>query len=194
VPAAIVEKATTRRTSRQVFLFVRRVILSTGVSEFEGEQEYETEPAPHLGPLKSSRPQITIAVFILLALIGAGAAFFWYGYDSSPSFKSETAPPVVSLKTFEEYQQATDGSLPRDHELLKIQDAQLKRMSDQVLQLIMKLDLFESNVRNAQAAIPVAPKAAPKKPAEKPRISTGGAPLPPAVGSSEVRAPTNPPQ
>jgi hypothetical protein len=63
-------------------------------------------------------------------------------------------------------------------------------MSDQVLQFVMKLDLLESNVRNAQAAIPVAPKAAPKKPAEKPR----GAPLPPAPGSSEVAAPTTPPQ
>jgi hypothetical protein len=165
------------------------------VSENEGEQEYDTEPAPHLGRLKSSRPTIAIAIFILLALIGAGTAFFWYEYDSSFSFKSETAPPVVSLKTFEAFQQAVDGSLQRDHELLKIQDAQLKRMSDQVLQLVMKLDLLESNARNAQAAIPVpvAPKAAPKKPAERPRISTGGAPLPPAPGSSEVQAPTNPP-
>jgi hypothetical protein len=123
-------------------------------------------------------------------LIGAGAAFLWYEYNSSLSFKSETAPPVISLKTFEEYQQAVQ----RDHELLKIQEAQLKRMSDQVLQLVMKLDLLESNARNAQAAIPVAPKAASKKPAERPRISTGGAPLPPAPGSGEVQAPTNPPQ
>jgi hypothetical protein len=179
--------------SRRV-LFVPIVILSTGVSEFEGKQEYETEPAPDLGPLKGSRPPITIAIFILLALIGAGAAFFWHEYDSSLSFKSETAPPVVSLKAFEEYQQAVDGRLQRDHELLKIQDAQLKRMSDQVLQLVAKLDLLESNARNAQAAIPVAPKAASKKPAERPRLSTGGAPLPPAPGSSEVQAPTNPPQ
>jgi hypothetical protein len=167
---------------------------TSGVNEFEGEQEYETEPALDLGPLKSSRPPITIAIFISLALIGAGAAFLWYEYDRSFSFKSETAPPVVSLKTFEEYQQAVDGSLQRDHELLKIQDAQLKRMSDQVLQLVMKLDLLESNARNAQAAIPLAPKAPAKKPAERPRISTGGAPLPPATGSSEVQAPTNPPQ
>jgi hypothetical protein len=161
------------------------------VSEFEGEQEYAREPAPNLGPLKSGRP-ITIAIFILLALIGSGAAFFWHEYVSSIIFKSETTPPVVSLKTFEDYQRTVDASLQRDHELLKIQDAQLKRMSDQVLQLVMKLDLLESNARNAQAAITVAPKAVPKKPAEKPRISTGGAPLPPAAGSSEVQTPTNP--
>ena len=163
------------------------------MSEFESKEEYETEPAPDFGPLKRSRPAITISIFILLVLIGAGAAFFWE-YGSSFSFKSETAPPVVSLKTFEEYKRALDGSLQRDHELIKIQDAQLKRMSDQVLQLIMKLDLLESNARNAQAAIPVAPKAAPKKQTVNPRISTGGAPLPPATGSSQVQAPTNPPQ
>jgi hypothetical protein len=188
-----VEKAATGRMSRRVFLGVRRVILSTGVNEFEGKQEYETESAPDLGPLKSSRLPITIAIAIVLALIGAGAAFFWYEYDSSlEARKSETAPPVVSLKSFEDYKQAINESLQRDHELLKIQDAQLKRMSDQVLQLIMKLDLLESNARNAQAAIPPAPKAAPKKPAERPRISTGGAPLPPESESSEVQAPTNP--
>jgi hypothetical protein len=102
---------------------------ATGVNEFEGEEEYETEPARNLGPLKTSRPN-NIAISIAMALLGAGAAFFWHEYDSSPIFKSETAPPVVSLKNFEEYQQATDGSLQRDHELLKIQDAQLKRMSD----------------------------------------------------------------
>ena len=162
------------------------------MSEFESEQEYEREPAPSLRPLKSSR-SITIVIFVLLALIGSGAAFFWHEYDSLLTFKS-AASPVVSLKAFEEYQQAVDASLQRDHESLKIQDAQLKRMSDQVLQLIMKLDLLEGNVRNAQAAIPVAPKAAPKKPTEKPRISTGGAPLPPAPGSSEVQTPTNGPQ
>ena len=170
---------------------------ATGVNEFEGEQEYETEPAPNLGPLKTIRP-ITIAIFIVMALLGAGAAFFWHEYGSAlealTSFKSEAAPPIVSLKTFEEYQQAVDGSLQRDHELLKIQDAQLKRMSDQVLQLVMKLDLLESNARNAQAAIPLAPKAPAKKPAERPRISIVGAPLPPAPGSSEVQAPTNPPR
>jgi hypothetical protein len=161
------------------------------VSVYEDEQEYERQAAPNLGPLKSSR-SITIVFFILLALIGFGAAFVWHEYGGSLIFKSETTPPVVSLKAFEEYKQTVDASQQRDHELLKVQDAQLKRMSDQVLQLVMKLDLLESNARNAQAAIKVAPKAVPKKPAEKPRISTGGAPLPPAAGSSEVQTPTNP--
>jgi hypothetical protein len=170
---------------------------ATGVNEFEGEQEYETEPARNLGPLKTSRP-ITIAIFIAMALLGAGAAFFLHEHGSAlealTSFKSEAAPPVVTLKAFEEYQQAIDGSLRRDHELLRVQDAELKQLSDRVLQLVMKLDLLETNARNAQAAIPLAPKAAAKKPAERQRISIGGAPLPPAPGSSEVEAPTNPPR
>ena len=68
------------------------------MNEFEGEQEYEMETAPDLGPLKNGRPPITIAIFIALGLIGAGAAFFWHEYGSVTealtSFKSETAPPV----------------------------------------------------------------------------------------------------
>jgi hypothetical protein len=167
------------------------------VNEFEGVQEYEANSAHDVGRLTSGRPLITIA-FLVLALIGAGAAFVWHEYDSSLEaligFKSETAPAVVSLKTFEEYKQAVDGSLQRDRELLRIQDAQLKRMSDQVLQLVKKLDLLENKVRDAQAAIPPAPKATAKKPTERPRISTGGAPLPPAPASSEVQTPTNPPR
>jgi len=164
------------------------------LTEFEGEQEYEAESAPNLEP-KSSRP-ITIAIFIVMASIGAGSAFFWHEYGGEPialtSFKSETAPPVVSQKTFEDYQRTVGESLRRDHELLKVQNAELKQLSDQVLQLVMKLDLLENNVRDAQAAIPPAPKPAVKKRAEKPRISTGGAPLP-APDSSEAQAPTNPP-
>jgi hypothetical protein len=126
VPAPIVEKSYNPPNES----FLCRVILSTDVNEFEGEQEYETESAPDLGPLKNSRPPINIVIFIVLALIGAGAAFFWYEYGSVTealtSFESETAPPVVSLKAFEEYQQAVDESLQRDHELLKVQGAQLK--------------------------------------------------------------------
>jgi hypothetical protein len=94
------------------------------VSEFEDEQEYEREPAPNLGPLKSSRP-ITIAIF-LLALMGFGAAFLWHEYGGSLIFKSETTPPVVSLKAFEEYKQTVDASQQRDHELLKVRTRSLR--------------------------------------------------------------------
>ena len=151
--------------------------------ECEGEREYETEPARDIGALRSSR-RTAIVICIALALTGSGAAFLWREYggalDDFAIFKSEAAPQAVSLKVFDEYQQAVAGNLRRYSEMLQAQDAEIKRLSDQVLQLTMKIDSLESRARDAQAASP-APKAAPKKPAGKPRISTGGAPLPPAL-------------
>ena len=42
--------------------------------EFEGEREYETEPARDIGALPSSR-RTAIVIYIVLALTGSGAAF-----------------------------------------------------------------------------------------------------------------------
>lgn len=150
------------------------------------ERGYETEPVPDLGPLRSGRSRrTTILVCIVMAVIGSGVAFLWRGYgafEGLPIFKTETAPQAVSSKAFEEYQQATAVNLGRDREMLQALDAEIKRLSDQVLRLTIKMDSLESSARDAQAAIGPAPKAAPKKPAAKPaRIPTGGAPLPPAL-------------
>ena len=152
--------------------------------EFEGEREFETELARDIGALRSSHGT-AIVICIVLALTGSGAAILWGEYggalDDFAIFKSEAAPQAVSLKVFDEYQQAVAGNLRRYSEMLQAQDAEIKRLSDQVLQLTMKMDSLESRARDAQAAISPAPKAASKKPAGKPRISTGGAPLPPAL-------------
>jgi hypothetical protein len=150
--------------------------------EFEGEREYETEPARDIEALRSSR-RTAIVIYIVLALTGSGAALLWSEYggalDDFAIFKSEAAPQAVSLKVFDEYQRAVAGNLRRYSEILQAQDAEIKRLSDQVLQLTVKMESLESRARDAQAASP-APKPASKKPAGKPRISTGGAPLPPA--------------
>src|SRR5271163_2945846 len=147
--------------------------------EFEGERECETEAAPDIGPLRNSH-RTTIAIYILLALIGSGAAFLWHGYNGAlgglPIFKSEIAPQAVSLKSFDDYQREVAGDLRRYDEILRDQDAQIKRLTDQVWHLNTWMDSLESHVRDAQAAIPPGPKEA-KKPAAKP--ATGGAPLPP---------------
>lgn len=75
--------------------------------------------------------------------------------------------------------------------LLAAQQAEIKRLSDQVVVLSGKLDLLQRPLSSAQAALPAAapapaaPKpvaaAKPKKPAVQSTgsISTGGAPLPP---------------
>lgn len=158
--------------------------------EFQDEREYDTEPARDIGQLRNNR-RTAIVIYIVLALIGSigsGAAFLWSKYGSALDdfaiFKSEAPPQAVSLKVFDEYRQAVAGNLRRDREMLQAQDAEIMRLSDQVLLLTMKLDSLESRAREAQAAISPAPKksaAKPRlKPAAKPPLSTGGSPLSPA--------------
>ena len=152
--------------------------------EFESEREYETEPVRDIGALRSSR-RTPFVIYIAMALIGSSAAFLWYEngsiLDDFAIFKPEAAPQAVSWKVFDEYQQAVAGNLRRYSGMLEAQSAEIKRLSDQVLHLTMKMDSLESRARDAQAAISPAPKAASKKPAAKPRISPGShAPLPPA--------------
>jgi hypothetical protein len=151
--------------------------------EFESEREYETEPVRDIGALRSSR-RTPFVIYTAMALIGSSAAFLWCEYggalDDFAIFKSEAAPQAVSSRVFDEYQQAVAGNLRHYSGMLEAQDAEIRRLSDQVLHLTMKLDSLESRARDAQAAISPAPKVASKKPAAKPRISPGGAPLPPA--------------
>jgi hypothetical protein len=151
--------------------------------DFEGEREYLTESPPDIGPLRSGR-HITIVIYIVLALIGSGAAFLWHGYEGAlerfPIFGSETAAQSVSLRSFDEYQRAVAGDLRRYSEILELQDLEVKRLADQVLNLTTKMDLLESRTRDAQAAIAPAPKEAAKKPGGKPRMSTSEAPSFPA--------------
>jgi hypothetical protein len=152
--------------------------------ELKGDREYELDP--NLRPLRRGRGRrTTIVVCIVLAVIASGAAFLWGGYGGTleglPIFKSEErAPQAVSSKVFQEYQQAVATNFGRDREMLQAQDAEIKRLSDQVLRLIMKMDSLERNARDAQAAVGPAPRPFTKQPAAKPapRISTGGAPLP----------------
>jgi hypothetical protein len=75
----------------------------------------------------------------------------------------------VLLEDFEEYRHEVAGSLRRDHEMLQAQDAEIKRLTDQLSQVMTKMDSLGSRVREAQAAAsPTGPKAAPKRPTAKP--------------------------
>ena len=151
--------------------------------DFDGERERDIEVAPDIGPLRSGS-HITIVVYIVLALIGSGAAFLWHGYEGAleafPILGSDTAPPAVSLKSFDEYQRAVASNLRSYSEKLEAQDIEIKQLADQVLDLTTRIDSLESRARDAQAAIPPpVPKEASKKPAGKPRKSTGDAPSSP---------------
>jgi hypothetical protein len=155
------------------------------------EVDYETQEEP-----PRRRWLKTAAVAALLAVIGASSAVLWRAYGGNlsalPSFASGTEPAVVAdkpvgSKDFQALQQQIAGSAQSTAQLLATQQAELKRLADQVAVLAAKVDLLERPVASAQASLPAAQPLAPaprKKPAaSKPanNISVGGAPLPPPV-------------
>lgn len=99
------------------------------------------------------------------------------------------ADKPVMLGDLRALQQQIAGSVQTTERLLAAQQAEIKRLSDQVVVLSGKLDLLQRPLTSAQGAIPPpAPK--PVTSAAKPKpapvqttgtISTGGAPLPPPV-------------
>jgi uncharacterized coiled-coil protein SlyX len=144
-----------------------------------------------------------------LAIVGIASAFAWRVYDGGPltlpSFLSGTgqseAPPAVvaadkpvTLKDLQALQQQIAGPLQSNAQLLAAQQAEIKRLSDQVSALAAKVEALEHPPASAQALLPApappspAPAAAPAAAARKksaapkspPGISVGGAPLPPA--------------
>lgn len=147
------------------------------------------------------RRWIPLAVAAALALSGIAAAFAWRAYGGAsltlPSFGFGTAQPAavaaadkpVGLKDLQALQQQIAGPLQSNAQLLAAQQAEIKRLSDQVSALAAKVDALEHPPATAQASLPAsaapspapapaAPRkrsAAPKRPAG---ISVGGAPLP----------------
>lgn len=147
---------------------------------------------------------VLFAVFAGLALLGSTSALLWRSYGGTlpamPSFASTTgssaapaaaasADKPVALKDFQAFQQQIAGSMQSTAQLLAVQQAEMKRLSDQVSVLAAKIDLLQRPAAAAQAALPAqapqasAPAARKKPPARKPpaSISVGGAPLPPPV-------------
>jgi uncharacterized coiled-coil protein SlyX len=158
---------------------------------------HETQPTPQ------RRPWIPIAVAAAaLAVIGSGSAVLWHvyggGFPALPSFASGTEPagaPAVAadkpvgLKDLQAFQQQIAGPIQSTAQLLAAQQAEIKRLADQVAVLSAKVELLERPAA-AQAAMPAAQSAAPQPASPAPRkrpaapkppdgISVGGAPLPP---------------
>jgi uncharacterized coiled-coil protein SlyX len=150
------------------------------------------------------RPWLWAASVAGLAILGVASAFAWRAYDGGPltlpSFLSGTgqtaAPPAVAaadkpvtLKDVQALQQQIAGPLQSNAQLLAAQQAEIKRLSDQVSALAAKVDALEHPPASAQASLPASapPSPAPAAPRKKsaapkpaPGISVGGAPLPPA--------------
>jgi len=150
-------------------------------------------------------PLFHVIMAVMLACFGSGSALVarasGMGLPTLPSFTSvaSSSAPVaikpVALSDLQALQQQVAGSVQSTERLLAAQQAEIKRLSDQVVVLSGKLDLLQRPLSSAQAALPAAtpasapaPKpvaaAKPKKPAavqSTGAISTGGAPLPAPV-------------
>ncbi|HEV7410930.1 MAG TPA: hypothetical protein VGO01_20800 [Bradyrhizobium sp.] len=147
-------------------------------------------------PAPGRRRWVPIAVAAGLALFGSASALLWNtwggGLPALPSFTAGAAPAeipdkTVGLKDFQAFQQQIAATVQSTAQLVAAQQAEIKRLSDQVTALTAKIDTLQRPAATAQAAAPVPPPAPPapaarKKPAapkQPPGISVGGAPLPP---------------
>lgn len=154
------------------------------------DEDYDDTPDEKPG----SRALVRIVVAVMLAGAGSGSALLWRAYGSPPSTNvvSSAAPVAdkpVGLADLQAFQQQIAGAVQSTEKLLTTQQAEIKRLSDQLSALSGKLDLLQRPVTSAQAALPPpAPKPVAPAPRKKPAalqpagaISTGGAPLPPPV-------------
>jgi hypothetical protein len=166
------------------------------VTDITDDDCYETaDEKPKPGVL---RP---VLVFIVLAATGIASGFLWRAYTNDVSVfslvasvtgsASSTADKPVGQRDFEALRQQV-AALPSTAGQLAAQQAEIKRLSDQVSALSGKLDLPQRPVTSAQAAMPLpAPHAVRPVPRKKPdltrqaavkpsgAVSTGGAPLAP---------------
>jgi uncharacterized coiled-coil protein SlyX len=153
-------------------------------------------------PAPVRRRWVPIAVVAGLALLGSASAWAWYvwgdGLPALPSFSSSGPAPgaapaevpdkTVGLKDFQAFQQQIAATMQSTAQLVAAQQAEIKRLSDQVTALSAKIDTLQPPAASSQAA-PVAPPSPPQSAARKrpaapkqpPGISVGGAPLPPTA-------------
>jgi uncharacterized coiled-coil protein SlyX len=142
------------------------------LSNRDFDDPIEEEPEP------KQRARLVI-VGIVLAVLGVASAFGWRAYGGSPY-----APEMVGLDEFHAFQHQVAGQLQSSAQALAAQQAEVKRLSDQMAAVSTKMDTLASAISSARAAMPAAPPPHPQKrasPKPSARISTGGAPLPPPI-------------
>jgi hypothetical protein len=159
--------------------------------ELDDAEDQDQEPGR--GPL------FHVIMAVMLACFGSGGALVarasGMALPALPSFTSVASSPVpaavkpAALSDLQALQRQVAGSVQSTERRLVAQQAEIKRLSDQVAALSGKLDLLQRPLASAQAALPTpvpvpAPKpvaaAKPKKPTavrSTGAISTGGAPL-----------------
>jgi hypothetical protein len=153
------------------------VIHRHGGHEAAHDEEYEAEEFEDEAP--RPRRWVSALACVALAATGSGAAFAWHGYGGgetmtaalTPAPKAAPAPqaPTVQdalLKSLTEGQQREAAISQRNQELLQAQAADIKRLSDTVAQLATRVEAL--SMRNAQAAVPAAPRKPPRVVQHKP--------------------------
>ena len=159
---------------------------------YRADEDYDDTPDdPDEKP--KGRALVSVIVAVMLAGAGSGSALLWraYGAPTSTTVAAIAAPtgPPAGVAELQALQQQVAGAMQSTEKLLTAQQAEIKRLSDQLSVLSAKLDLLQRPVTSAQAALPPpAPKQVAPAPRKKPAapqpagaISTGGAPLPPPV-------------
>lgn len=174
----------------------------------------------NVGPPPSALPKRrrsgAIGLIAVLLILGAGGGYLWLNYsetltdmahavtgstgshEGAQALASASAEGGVNAADFAAFQQQTGSSIQTATDLLAAQQAELKRLSDQiqglttqVAGLTAKIDQSQGRVAMPQVApastlaaapapVRALPKAVRRKPADKPAgaISVGGAPLP----------------
>jgi hypothetical protein len=139
---------------------------------YKHEGEFQADPVDE-EPVK--RRGRTLAVCLLLALIGSGSAFLWYYYGVAITGPAASKTDAISQLTVttQELQQSQQGiavDMRRTQEILQGQQADIKRLSDEIARLAASLDSIQSSAREAQAAAQPVHKSPPRKLASKPVI------------------------
>lgn len=143
-------------------------------------------------------------ILIVAMLMGTGgaSAVLWRTFGGGPILPALASSPIAAVAVAEKpavaapapsqgdlatLRQEITGSVQSTQQLLAAQQAEIKRLSEQVSALTSKLELMQRPVNSAQAAIPVpaphavAPPAPKKKPeAAKPVAAKPAAPKPAA--------------
>ena len=145
------------------------------MSDFQNEDEYEREGEFQSDPHNKEsigRRSRTLSVCLLLVLIGSGSAFLWYYYGAAITELAASKTDAISQLTvtvqgLQQSQQSIAVDVRRNQEILQGQQADIKRLSDEIAQLATKLDLIQSSAREAQAAAQPVHKPPPRKLASK---------------------------
>src|SRR5207237_3311922 len=150
--------------------------------------EVDEEEEPRRGLLS------WILIVALLVGTGSGSAMLWRTFGGGPILTSTTTALATTERSsgrgdLDALRQEITGSVQSTQQLLAAQQAEIKRLTEQVSTLTGKLELLQRPVTSAQAAIPVpAPKAVAPAPKKKPEIAKPVAAKPADVKPAEAKS------